>query len=121
MARPLKHSILQVLYIHPYGDSSRRLITKQKGSRGYECQTHGTNVYKLVGTDDLAEGLAYMLAYDSYGNSYYVTKLTAHKATVVRHEQADAPPFQFDNNTAVRWNKFAGAVEGLTVSIENDD
>jgi hypothetical protein len=120
MARPIKKSILRVLYIHPQ-TGGQHLITKQKGSRAYQCQGQGTTVFRLVASTTLAENQAYMIANDSYGNTYFVTKLTAHKATLVQKDQNEAPPFQFASNTAVAWDKFRSAVEGLTVQIQNDD
>ena len=120
MARPVKKSVLQLLFIHPQ-TGGQHLITKQKGSRSYTVQGQGTQVFRLVADATPAVAEAFMIASDSDGNSYFVTKLTAHKATLVQSGLAPGSAFQFASNTAVRWNKFAGAVAGLTVSIENDD
>lgn len=120
MGRPIKKSIVTVLYIHPQTGGTR-LITAQKGSRRYKCANNGNTVFRLVADSTPAVGEAYMLAYDSDGNTYYVIKLTAHHATLVRKEQVGVPAFQFATGSAIKWNKFASAIANQTVQIENDD
>lgn len=119
MGRPVKKSILDYLFIHPYDDSSR-LITSQKGSRRYKCRSNGNDVFRLVPTTDLNLGQAYMLAYDSNGNTYFVIKLTAYHATLVQKEKVGVPAFQFASGSAVKWKKYYSAVTGSSVQIEND-
>ena len=119
MGRPLKKRIITVLFIHPQTGGSH-LITKQKGSRRYECQGQGTTVFTLVPTTSLSPGQAYMLAFDVHGNTYFVTKLTRHLATVVQKEKVGVPAFQFASNTRVEWRDFAAAIDGVSVTIEND-
>jgi hypothetical protein len=58
-------------------------IVKQSGARRYKVKTSdGTAVCKLVATDAPATFQAYIVATASNGSTYYVTKLTAHKATL---------------------------------------
>lgn len=94
MGRPLKKSILNVIFIHPFDDSAR-LITKQKGFDRYECLNHGTSVFTLADPNQLTAGHAFMLAYDSAQNVYFVTKLTRHHAVVHRFEQNGSNAWQF--------------------------
>ena len=127
MGRPVKKTILNEVYMYVHGDGSHRLITKQKGSRRYEVATHGTSVYKLVASSSPAAGEGYILARDSDLNVYYVTKLTRHKATVVRKEQVGVPLYQFadpsvyPNGQSVEWHPFSSAVTGVSVIVENSD
>jgi hypothetical protein len=59
-------------------------IMKQEASRRYLVKTaEGQSQCKLVASDTPAEGQMNLIATDWTSASYYVTKLTAHKATVV--------------------------------------
>jgi hypothetical protein len=59
-------------------------IQEQVGSRRYRVKTSdGVAVCKLVASNSPAAGEAYILATDHTGASYWVTKLTAHRATVI--------------------------------------
>ena len=59
-------------------------IRKQKGSRRYQVKTaDGIATVKLVADDTPAVGEAYITATDQGGAHYWVTKLTAHRATIV--------------------------------------
>ncbi len=88
-------------------------IIRQVSTRRYKV-TDGTNVGIVeLGTDSSPEdGEGYIIATDSGGATYYVTKLTAHKATLVN---ASGSPL-FDDNTAVPWDFTAST--GV-VAIEN--
>jgi hypothetical protein len=73
-------------YISGTGGSSSVTgdILRQVGSNKYVIQTaQGIGRVKLV-ADTVAEGEATIIATDSNGNTYYVTKLTAHKAKLTR-------------------------------------
>lgn len=59
-------------------------IRKQKGSRRYQVRTaDGIATCKLVADDTPAVGEAYITATDQGGATYWVTKLTTHRATIV--------------------------------------
>lgn len=59
-------------------------ITKQVSGRRYKVKTaQGTGIVKLVAAAPAA-GQANIIATDANGNTYYVTKLTAHRATLTR-------------------------------------
>lgn len=119
MGRPIKKSIIQHTYIYPQ-TGVQRLITKQKGSRRYECEANGDTVFRLVASSSPSANEAYMLAYDSDGNTYFVTKLTRHYATLVQKEQVGVPGFQFTSNSAVEWIPFHSAIAGQTIAIDNN-
>ena len=89
-------------------------ILKQVSTDRYKV-TDGTRtgIVKLSSTlaDEAGEGS--ILATDSDSGTYYVTKLTAHKATLTRGTGT-----QFATNAAVQWT-FDSATEGVTVKIAN--
>jgi hypothetical protein len=59
-------------------------IQKQEGSRRYKVVTNdGTAVVNLVASNSPAVKQAYILATDQGGATYWVVKLTAHRATLV--------------------------------------
>lgn len=59
-------------------------IRKQKSSRRYQVRTaDGIAICKLVADDTPAVNEAYITATDQGGATYWVTKLTAHRATIV--------------------------------------
>ena len=87
-------------------------IIKQTNTRSYKIKTtDGIKVCKL-GTDDTpASGGAYLIA-TATGGTYYVTKLTAHRATLVTKTGDGAL-----NGTSARWT--FGAATATVVQIEN--
>ena len=87
-------------------------IIKQSGSRRYRVKTADGVKNCLLGTDDTpAPRGAYIVA-TSTGGTYYVTKLTAHRATLVTKTGDGAL-----NGQQVQWS-FA-APSGARVQIEN--
>jgi len=95
--------------------SSLADIRKQVSSTRYRVSTvEGTGVCKLVGVDPAAAGEMNILATDSAGGTYYVTKLTARRATIIRDTGT-----QFASNSTVGWNLNA-AVANVSVVIENE-
>lgn len=89
-------------------------IVKQVSTRRYKVTTgDGTGICTLVASADLAANEMSITATDSDGGTYYVTKLTAHKATVTRGTGT-----QFATNEAVQWT-FGSATASTTVSIAN--
>ena len=88
-------------------------IVKQEGSRRYKVKTtDGTSVVKLVATTP-AFGQATITATDSAGGTYYVTKLTAHKALLTQNTGT-----QFATGASVKWS-FDAATAGYSVTIAN--
>lgn len=107
------------------GSSKLGDIVKQTNARSYKVKTaDGTAVVKLVAASP-AVGQATITATDSSGKTYYVTKLTAHKALLVPygtngHEfpttgtEADGSPIY----QSVKWT-FGSATAGQTVTVAN--
>jgi hypothetical protein len=91
-------------------------IVKQVSSRRYKVKTaDGTMVCKLV-TDGIADaaGEITITATDSAGGTYFVKKLTARKAVLVRNSGT-----AFATGASVKWT-FGSAVEGVSVTIANN-
>lgn len=88
-------------------------IIKQEGSRRYKVRTNdGTSVVKLVATTP-GYGCATITATDSAGGTYYVTKLTAHKALLTQNTGT-----QFATGASVKWT-LGSATAGYSVTIAN--
>jgi hypothetical protein len=89
-------------------------IVKQTGSRRYRA-TDGTNtgLVSLVSAAPNAAGEAAIVATDSAGGTYYVTKLTAHRAVVV-----PGTGTQFVLDSSVPWT-LGDAVANVSVKISN--
>jgi hypothetical protein len=73
-----------LIYANPVGEGAALGdIIKQSNARSYKVRTtDGIGICKLVDSDSPAEGEAYIVA-TATGGTYYVTKLTAHRATLV--------------------------------------
>jgi hypothetical protein len=97
-------------------------IIKQSNTRSYKVRTaDGIKVCKL-GTDDTpAPAGAYIIATDSDSNTYYVTKLTAHRATLVRKTFVSLGQWQFETSQSAPWKFFEGQANPIIgyVKIEN--
>ena len=94
-------------------------IIKQKGSRRYLVETpDGTGVCLLTSTTPLTAGFMTINATDSDGNTYFVTKLTRYKVTLVQNVQAPSKTFQFSSNTPAQW-VLSSAVANVSVVIDN--
>ena len=91
-------------------------IIEQVGSRRYKVRTaDGTMVCTLV-TDGVANAAGEMTitATDSDDGTYFVKKLTARKAVLVRNSGT-----AFATGASVKWT-FGSAVEGVSVTIANN-
>jgi len=89
-------------------------IVKQKGFNGYYVRTaEGNAICYLQAATPTAVGQMTINATDSAGGTYWVTKLTAHKATLVPNTGT-----QFTANTAVQWTLSAPTVDE-TVKLDN--
>jgi len=90
-------------------------IIRQVNTRGYKVKTlNGIAVCKLVASDAPGARQAYIVATAANGSTYYVTKLTAHKATLVYKSGTSLPALA---GKSAPWS-FAPA-SGTTVQIEN--
>lgn len=80
-------------------------IIRQVRARGYKVKTtvDGVGVCNLVADDTPAVGKAYMVATDDNGNTYFVTKLTARKASLYRKTQNGANAWLYANGASVKW------------------
>lgn len=89
-------------------------IIRQVSTNRYKV-TDGTRtgIVALQTTEADAAGEGSILATDSAAGTYYVTKLTAHKATLTRGTGT-----QFATGQAIQWT-FGSATEGATVKIAN--
>lgn len=88
-------------------------IIKQTNSRSYKVKNDdGIAVVKLVATSP-EFGQATITATDSAGGTYYVTKLTAHKALLTQNTGT-----QFETGSSIKWT-FGSATEDYSVTIEN--
>lgn len=92
-------------------------IIRQVGGRRYKVKTaDGTMTCSLkTSAASNAAGEMDLTATDSSGKTYYVKKLTGHKATLVRYGTIG---WEFATDTAVQWT-FGSAVSGVSVKIAN--
>jgi hypothetical protein len=98
-------------------------IIKQQSARRYKVQTSdGTAVCKLVATNALGANEMSIMATDSAGGTYLVSKLTARKAVLVptanTHGGSTSAGSQFASGTTAKWT-FGSAVLDTTVTIAN--
>ena len=92
-------------------------IMKQESTARYLVDTaDGVAICKLVTTSTLAVGEMTIIATDSNGSTYYVSKLTAHKAVLNR--QATTSTYEYITGTPAHWS-LASATVG-TVTIANN-
>jgi len=93
-------------------------IVSQKGARNFKVKTaDGTAICKLTASANLAVGQMSIIATDARGNTYYVTKLTAKKATLVRKTQNGANAWVHVEGGVAQWS-FAAAA-GSVVQVAN--
>ena len=98
-------------------------IIRQVRTRGYKVRTSagGVRVCNLVANDTPTVGKAYIIATDSDSNTYYVTKLTAHRVTLIRKTFASLGQWQFESDQSAPWKFFEGQANADVgyVKIEN--
>jgi hypothetical protein len=97
------------------GASTAKTVTKMKfhnDRRLRVVNADGTDVCKLVAAAPAA-GEMNIIATDSAGNTYYVTRLAEHLAVVTRNTGSS---HQFDTGSRVKWNE-TGAVANQSVKI----
>lgn len=87
----------------PGGTAKIADIVKQEASKRYLVRTaDGVGQCKLVNTSTLAAGQMNLVATDANGSTYYVTKLTAHRAVITQSTASGS--FLYNNNQSVGWN-----------------
>jgi hypothetical protein len=92
-------------------------ILKQESSRRYLVQnSEGKGQCKLIATNTLTTGTMYIVATDAQGCTYWVTKLTAHKARLKQRTSAGTGYLIVDGAVA-GWN--IGTPTGTIVTIAN--
>ena len=105
-----------IAYAYVTGNSLVADIQAQKGSRRYRVATsEGTAVCKLVAATPAAVGEMSIVATDSTGCTYYVTKLTSHNALLTRFGGGS---YEFADGTMVRWT-FDAPTLNTTVQLAN--
>lgn len=91
-------------------------IIKQESSHRYLVKnSDGTGQCKLVASDSPAEGEMYIVATDANGSTYWITKLTAHKARVKRRTMSTA--YLIADGAQTGWN--IGVPSGTIVTLSN--
>lgn len=93
-------------------------IVRQTGSRRYQVTTaDGTAILKLVAAAPAA-GEMTMTAEDSAGGTYYVTKLTAHRAVIVKGDRTGTQFTTGADGISVPWTLDSATVN-VSVKILN--
>ena len=96
------------------GASKPADIVKQRGTRRFKVTTaDGTAICTLKSSAVSAQGDMTIIAKDSAGGTYYVTKISAHKCVVTRGTGT-----QFASDTNVPWT-FDAAVLNQSVTLAN--
>jgi hypothetical protein len=91
-------------------------IIKQEASHRYLVQNaQGIGQCKLVATDSPTAGQMYIVATDANGSTYWVTKLTAHKARLKRRTMSTA--YLIADGAQTGWN--IGVPSGTIVTLSN--
>jgi hypothetical protein len=85
-------------------------IIRQVSTRRYKVRTAaGVGIVELESGDNTPNaGKAMIIATDSDSNTYYVTKLTAHRATLTRKTFASLGQWQFESDQSAPWKFFEG-------------
>lgn len=92
-------------------------IIRQVSGRRYKVKADNVvTICKLVADDTPSIAEAYIIATDNNGNTYYVMKLTAHRATLTRKSNNEST-WLFTTGQSAQWT--FGATTVSTVKIEN--
>ena len=103
----------------PGGADSTVDIISQKGSRSFKVKDSGgrIGIAHLTAAANLGDNQMSIIATDANGNTYFVTKLTAHKATLTQKTQNGENAWVYANEGVAQW-RFAPA-QGSIVQIAN--
>ena len=124
MGRPLNHKLFTgsphiVAHARVVGAASVKAatISRQIATSTYVMTTDdGTSPVELAATATPDEGQGYIIATDSKGSTYFVTKLTAHLAHLVQKTDGGTG-FEYVTGAEPIWS-FATPVQTI-VQIEN--
>jgi len=98
-------------------------IIRQVSTRRYKVRTAaGVGIVELESGDNTPNaGKAMIIATDSDSNTYYVTKLTSHRATLTRKTFASLGQWQFESDQSAPWKFFEGQATASSgyVKIQN--
>jgi len=90
-------------------------IVKQEASHRYLVKTsEGIGQCKLVNTSTLTAGQMNIVATDTNGSTYYVTKLTARRAVITRSTASGS--FVYASGSSVGWNISTPATDIVTIA-----
>lgn len=125
MARSLKKSNLTLINVSANVDGTNidtgENIVKQVRARGYRVTTvNGTATCDLVASDTPARYKMNMVAVDSDGNTYWIIKLTRHRATLVQRTLVGVS-YQFASMSAATHNFGVVPVAGKSVQLAGYD
>ena len=91
-------------------------IMKQESSRRYLVQnSDGQGICKLISTSTLIKGTMHIIGTDFGGATYYVSKLTARKATIVN--RTDTSTAYVSTGKTVKWTLGAATGTGVNTMI----
>ena len=91
------------------------IIKQEAGTRYLVKTADGTGQCKLVASNSPSAGQMYIVATDQYGSTYWVTKLTAHRARLTQRSMSGQ--YEFVTNAIAGWTLGSASV-GI-VSITN--
>ena len=104
-------------------DNTAGDIIKQVSAKRFKVQTaDGTGVCKLVTSENLADGEMSLKATDSAGGTYFVSKISGRKVTLVPAANvwggSSSAGSQFASGATAKWT-FGSAVVNDTVTLAN--
>jgi len=104
-------------------DNTAGDIIKQVSAKRFKVKTaDGTSICKLVAVENLSDGQMSFRATDSDGGTYFVTKISNHKVTLVPAANvwggSSSAGSQFASGTTAKWT-FGSAVLNDTVTLDN--
>ena len=117
----LPGTIAATAYLSTGSSAVTSAIIKQEGSRSYFVENdQGRGRVKLVATDSLTTGTMKIIATDFGGATYWVTKLTSRKATLVSRSGSPLVPLTEGTNETVATGRAGwttGPATGTIVTI----
>ena len=97
------------------GSAKESDVIKQTGTDSYlVINADGTGVVTLVASDTLTAGQASITATDVNGSTYYVTKLTAHRAVLVQNDVSGS--FEYPDGASIAWDFVAATNEVVQIA-----
>jgi hypothetical protein len=91
-------------------------IVKQEASHRYLVKTgDGMGQCKLTATDTLVSGEMNLIATDSLGSTYWVTKLTARRCVLTRRTNGGSG-YEFNTNNSAGWTLNAPSIGVVSVA-----